>query len=555
MAGKLRDITDNWRRGLWIMLMLMSLAGLADIPSSTILNMSVAGKWFVVVSVAAFKATVLVVLVAMSERRKLLRRVLWVLIAVYCAVCVVNGAAYYFYNLGITNKLLTIVGQTNSREAAEFFASFAGVVCDVLSDGRTYLAIGLTALVCFGLDRMPKRWLAGLALSLSLTGGVALAIVFTSQGSGRAVFSPVLRLAKSVVQAHAEAVQIKEAMSKVRRLPDAESVESERLADVVMIVGESASRNNLSLYGFGLNTSPGLCALSDSLVVFDDVTGTSTITSFNMNRILTFLTDRDRAEEWSESPMLVSVLKQAGYATWWLSNQERSGMWGNGTVAMVSQADSVRFAGSISSDDATLQEYDGILLPEVEKALDNDTAVKFIGVHMMGSHNEYRRRYPVDFGVFNADSVLKLEGYGMLSRAHAQTLAEYCNSLVYSDYIVTEIMKMVSRQKHPAVVIYFSDHGENVYDGGGDFCGRDEKHVEVPFVVYVNDAFVHRNGDLYRRLKAAARKPMTTAGVSQMVLSITGTKYVAYCEEEDVLSPEFKPRQRYVDGKVWNGGR
>ena len=48
---------------------------------------------------------------------------------------------------------------------------------------------------------------------------------------------------------------------------------------------------------------------------------------------------------------------------------------------------------------------------------------------------------------------------------------------------------MSAVSERPAVVIYFSDHGENVYDGG-DFIGRDELHVEVPFLVYPNKQYI-----------------------------------------------------------------
>lgn len=553
MTGWLRQLIANRQRGVWIILLFVSLAGMVDIPSTTILNMSEYGRWMVVVFIAAFKATVLALLLVLVRRSKPLRVVVWMVIGLYCAVCMVNGIVYWFYDLGVTNKLITIVGQTNGSEVSEFLASFGGMVIEVLCLPATYIGVAVITLICIIFRLMPKGWFEGVMWSVSVVGLVALITVFTAQGSGRAVFSPVLRLVKSVVQAHDEAVKISEAMDKVKALPNAESVESVRLADVIMIVGESASRDNLSLYGFGLNTSPRLCAMSDSLTVFYDVIGTSTITAYNMNRILTFLNSGDSEEDWHRSPRLFDVLKKGGYSTWWLSNQERSGMWGNSTVALVSTADEVKFVGSISSDDATLQEYDEILLPEIEKALKHEADAKFIGVHLMGSHNEYRRRYPERFKLFDADSVLKLDEYKSLSRSHATTLAEYCNSLVYTDYIISRIIGMVSGVKRPTVVIYFSDHGENVYDGGGDFCGRDERHVEVPFVVYANRAFAMENGDLCERIKGAVDKPVTTAELAHAICTLTGTRYAAYVDSLDVLSPKFKPAKRYVDGQEWFG--
>ena len=46
----------------------------------------------------------------------------------------------------------------------------------------------------------------------------------------------------------------------------------------VFIVGESANRNHLSLYGYKRNTTPKLEAMRDELVVFEDVISPDTHT-------------------------------------------------------------------------------------------------------------------------------------------------------------------------------------------------------------------------------------------------------------------------------------
>ena len=198
-----------------------------------------------------------------------------------------------------------------------------------------------------------------------------------------------------------------------------------------------------------------------------------------------------------------------------------------------------------------LQNFDEVLLPALDETLRRNAGATFAGLHLIGSHTLYNRRYPADFAVFNRDSVLRLSVHQDLSNSQAQTVAEYLNSLRYTDYILSRVVDMVSRRERPTAMIYFSDHGENVYDDGEDCVGRDREHVKVPLVLYLNDEFKARYPELVERLRNSRHRSMTTAGIPHLVCALTGTRYQMYADSLDVTSPAYVERPRYVDGNLW----
>ena len=539
------------RQRLWLIIMAISLMGMIDIPAIALLSSTEVWKWIDLLTISALKSTLLMALIVFCGRRKYLSVAAKTILAIYTAICVFNGLTFWFYDMGISIKLITVIGQTNVNELQEFVQTIPQSLLWALSQPALYVvAGGFVVLMAVCGKIRPKPFVIS-ALSLSAVGFVILVSSIISLPEGRTGFFATLRLARSTMRAYNDYVLLMQGLDKLSDLPAASTVESDAAVDVVMVVGESASRERLSLYGYELATSPRLDAIKDSLIIFDDVIGTSTVTVVNMRRILTFLNDTDDDADWSQSPMLVALMNQAGYSTAWLSNQEKCGLWGNSTAIMVSMADDVRYLSGIDNSDVMLQNFDEVLLPALDETLRRNAGATFAGLHLIGSHTLYKKRYPADFAVFNRDSVLRLSIHHGLSNSQAQTVAEYLNSLRHTDYVLSQVVDMVSRRERPTAMIYFSDHGENVYDDGKNYAGRDRAHVKVPFFLYLNGEFKARYPELVRRLKDSRHRSMTTAGIPHLVCALTGTRYQMYADSLDVTSPAYVERQRYVDNKPW----
>lgn len=115
---------------------------------------------------------------------------------------------------------------------------------------------------------------------------------------------------------------------------------------------------------------------------------------------------------------------------------------------------------------------DGELLPLIDDQLMMARDKNFLVVHLEGTHEEYRLRYPPEFSKFTSkDEVAEREEWKKIK-------AEYDNAVLYNDndYVLNEIIERF--EDKDAVVIFVSDHDNEVYDGR-DFFGIQVKNLEI----------------------------------------------------------------------------
>lgn len=474
----------------------------------------------------------------------------WMIVSLFCLLGLLNGVCYKLYGFGISNHLITVFAQTNVQEVKEFMPGLVDNLITIIKNPIVWIVITGGSVSIYLLSKHARGYIAGsLIYVFSIIGLGSLIYGFSTMSAGRTSILMLTRITKSIVYTVKERHQLEDMLSHVREFPEKDALESQRLADVCLIIGESASRGHLSIYGYPLNTSPRMQTKRDSLFIFTDATASSNSTVHNIQRLLSFMTDDESEKEWYEFPFLIDMYKNLGYKAWWLSNQERTGIWSNCSAPMVMNADVVVYKHE-SSEDNLFTTYDGGLLPDVEKALKDDAEYKFVGMHLTGSHTLYRTRYPDAFNYFNADSVLKHFQKPWLNQDKAQTVAEYDNSIRYTDFVVDSVINMVSQTKRPTLMLYVSDHGENVYDDR-DFLGRDEKRVNVPFIIYLNSRFRQLYPDVTATIAASTHKAISTGDIIYMLMTVTGTSYPYYDASRDVLSDQFRTRRRYVNGKPW----
>ena len=543
--------TSSKVRVVWFALLLFSLLGMADIPGVKFLHFDIWLQWIVVFLVAILKASVLVLLLCLFRGNRLVVSISCVLFCAYCFVCVANTLCYLFYGFGISHKMLMVISQTNMSEASQFLPGLASNVFSVLFSPFFGCAVVCVVLVGWVLVFVPCKLFGRAVCICSSMAVCALVCIFATLDQGKNVFFLSLRIPRYVMDVRYESRQIDELMSKLADYDtDWSAVSSHRAANVIFVIGESASRGHLSMYGYPLPTSPEMEAMADSIFVFADAIGSSVTTVGNMDRILTFKEDDAVEGEWWKHPLLIDVMRKAGYKCFWLSNQELAGVYANASGVMVSRADVVNFISGESGNEALLQKYDEALVPEVEKAMADTSDFVFVGVHLMGSHTEYSKRYPNEWEFFSGEDVERMLPRPWMTDDKYRVVAAYDNSVRYTDHVVGEILKMVAESPEPSLMIYFSDHGEDVYDDR-DFIGRDDRYVEVPFMIYLNRAYREANPDIAASVGESLGKRISTANVANTFMTLTGTVFDRYDAKNDFLSPEFVSRRRYVDETLW----
>lgn len=311
---------------------------------------------------------------------------------------------------------------------------------------------------------------------------------------------------------------------------------------VVFILGEATSRNHMQLYGYNLPTTPKLSARKD-IHVFSDVISPHAVTIYVMHKIFTFYR-YGMPGEWFTYTSLFRILKEAGCHTAWMSNQEFQ--IGGEAVRLYSvQCDSAEFTEKHRVEYDKGKFYDGALLEYVDEAMKSRQPENFYLIHLMGTHVRYIRRYPPEYEKFSANDEAGLEG---ISRSQKQTRAEYDNAVLYNDFVVDEIIKRFENEN--AIVIYVSDHGEEVCDIAATFGHHDgiidRNMIEIPMIIWTSQKFRQSYLELEARIASSVNRPYMTDDMIHTVLDIMGIETPEYDSSKSVINPKFDSSRKRI---------
>lgn len=316
---------------------------------------------------------------------------------------------------------------------------------------------------------------------------------------------------------------------------------------VVFILGESTSRHHMQLYGYPLPDTPYLMERQQAgeLQVFQDVISPHAGTMAVCKTLFTFY-DNDAPGDWYNYLDLFDVLKQAGYHTAWLSNQESSGFYGSIARVYANRCDEGRFTMQSSHTIDLSDRPDEQVLPLLDRALQTPAEKNFYVVHLMGTHEDFKRRYPVAYQHFQASDETGSK------EDERQVRAEYDNAILYNDWIVNEIIRRFEDKN--AMVIYISDHAEEVYDYRS-ICGHGDElsswQREIPMVIWTSGKCRTAYPELLQRIERAKGRPYMTDDMIYMLLDLLQIETPEYKPEKSILQDGFDAsRKRFLKGEV-----
>lgn len=277
-------------------------------------------------------------------------------------------------------------------------------------------------------------------------------------------------------------------LDKIPALKNFKETKKELPTTVVLVIGESTTRVHMGLYGYDRDTTPKLSSMKNELMVFDNVFASRPNTIESLEQVLTFA-DQSQPDLYKTTPSLIAIMKQAGYKTYWITNQQTLTQRNTMLTTFAKQADEQVFLNHARRQNAYSFD-DKVLAPFAEKLLKKDEK-KLIIVHLLGTHMKYAYRYPADYNFFNnAEGIPEV----IATDADKVTLVnEYDNAVRYNDYIVHSLIQQLKQSTNNAaqsLLVYFSDHGEDVYDSAPhEFKGRNEgaptyPMYAVPFIVW-----------------------------------------------------------------------
>jgi heptose-I-phosphate ethanolaminephosphotransferase len=343
---------------------------------------------------------------------------------------------------------------------------------------------------------------------------------------------------------------------QVEALPQSASNDS---LNVIVVIGESYIREHAALYGYPLQTTPFLSheQKEGRLFVFTDMVSPYNQTTRVIRNLLS-CNSLGHHEDWSSAPPFTAIYKKNGYHVTMYDNQKNFDM---GFVFAYSlntylYHPQIMKACYHETNDSTF-EFDGQMVDDYQKR-QTPSAKRLVLFHLLGQHVGFEYRYPKNFAYFNEDS-LSFRKEPWLTKDMREDIVHYDNATRYNDHVLQQIIGLYDQQN--TIVVYLSDHGEEVYDyrensGRDDWgMGSDPRQVlrwqyMVPFVVWCSDKYAATHPDIIKQLQNATSRPAMLDNVCQLLFHLSDLKTPYYNKTRDVLSSDYVCPKRILNESI-----
>lgn len=464
---------------------------------------------------------------------------LWTLFVIECFLLL------NFYSL-ITPSTILVALETNTSESSEFFKSYFNTKIWILllfifiSSGLTlrfYPQIKSIKMPAF-LHKKSVLWSACCIILLSYA-GLTYYVTQIRQMTSYQMLTGIERLWHSTQNTLHDRLEYQRSLNLVQKAPPILTANTSDIPYIIVILGESLSKRHMNAYGYPLPTTPFLNERikNNETHKYDSVYTPRTITSEAIRQIMTFYTGHSE-QPWYKYHTLPAVMKEAGYYTCWLSNQDSfTAGDNNSTASIASTSTIVEFTHTKHASEERYGYFDGDLLPLLKRQINEDKPKKFICMHLMGSHRRYTNRYPMEFKKFGINDIEK-----KTSRENKRTIAEYDNSVLYNDYVCEEIIKLL--EKEDAIIFCFPDHGEEVYDTR-NMCGHTLENPstpmkEIPFWIWTSRIFQENRPLVEEAISTHTNKCFNTTNFIHTIMHLCGIQTKDYQEKESLLCTHAK---------------
>lgn len=224
-----------------------------------------------------------------------------------------------------------------------------------------------------------------------------------------------------------------------------QSIHQGQPKDYVLVIGESVRRDYMHIYGYPVENTPFLDKAP--AVIVDGLYSAGTYTIGSLRLMLT-LSDKNWQPNYSLN--IIDLAKNAGFKTYWISNQGYLSQDDTPISAIGNQADYPIFLNKSSYYSSRYSDFKllEILNSKLEEKAEGS---RLFVLHTLGSHPNVCRRIEEMKDPFKVTDK-KLEYVGC-----------YVSSIKYTDQLLeTLYTKLKNNQKANArafSILYFSDHG------------------------------------------------------------------------------------------------
>lgn len=289
---------------------------------------------------------------------------------------------------------------------------------------------------------------------------------------------------------------------------------------VVLIIGESARSQNLSINGYERDTTPNL-KKQNNLVNFSNVKPCDNMTSRAVSCMLSYKnTSEFPIYGFLEEESIITLFEKIGFKTAWLSTQKAIDD-DNVLLLLGLQAQKHVFYDAIIKNLGKTDIHDEDLLPFLDKEI-VDNEEKFIVMHTQGSHFIFDERYPDNFRKFTP--VCSKRRPKKCDKQHLRNA--YDNTILYTDHFISKVIKRLEQQN--AILFYVSDHGQFLGERGMYYHGNpkdnESSELMVPAMLWMSDSILKKPfyRDKYSNAKAKTNSQISHDNLFDSLLDCSG---------------------------------
>ena len=453
-----------------------------------------------------------------------------ILIILHNVVGIVDYFLLYYFGTVINHVVLDAVLLTNTGEASGFFMTYITpfIVVAFLS---VVIIVNIVAYVisCY-LNRFRKmEWgihlIAAMSIVLILINSIAFILFNKRIITNTIMHHAVLRLSTEYFF-YDHNIRM-DALVRVCREVTAVS-NSDKPMKMVVVIGESHSVYHTSLYGYKKQTYPmmsdrekkGELFVMQNAVSLYDVTSQAMWSVFSLDSL---------GNAPCDTPLFPAVFKAAGYRTYLYDNEY-----------LRNETDHIMTNSALSDviydyRNSHYYEFDGEMVDDIHIA--DDSLALYI-IHLSGHHFNYYQRYPASFAKYNINDYDSPH-----TKEQKELISAYDNACLYNDYVVDKVISKFDKDN--AVVVYFADHGEELYDIR-NFCGHmtsrtspdPSYQLRVPLWVWLSESFRNQHPDIVEKLFQSRDLHIKTDDISHFLIDVARIETPSYNKKRSFITED-----------------
>ena len=300
----------------------------------------------------------------------------------------------------------------------------------------------------------------------------------------------------------------------------------------VIVIGESVNRNHMKIYDYKRNTTPYMYKIKNDLYLFKNVISSNCNT---IRSLFDALTLNENNKKIIKNASLIQLFNMAGFETYWISNQKPIGIHET-TVSTIAKACKKKYFLNSSHNNENTP-HDNVVLHYYNQVLKEKKPRKIIFIHLLGSHTIYEKRYPEKFNVFNAKNT---------SRKNS-LINSYDNSILYTDFILNKIINPLKNKNITSFLLYFSDHGEEIYESVDFFGHTDDigskNMYEIPYVLWLSSK---KKKQIPYNLKPLLNRKIINDNLIYSIADLSNLKFDQQNLTKSNFSLNFKEKKRLI---------